>query len=73
MSPTTASDQHIQGRNSGGWEIGRTHSESRGILGKEKHGAYIEIEDYDDIFHDLDELVITFAYIKERERRDRGA
>lgn len=42
-------------------------------MGKEKHGAYIEIDDYDDLFKDLDELVITFAYIKERERRDRGA
>ncbi|KAI0029586.1 hypothetical protein K488DRAFT_72854 [Vararia minispora EC-137] len=69
-SPTGVSSLTL--KNASGEELGRSHSTSRGLVGKEKHGPYIELGDSDQIFADLDEIVVTWLYLKERERMDRG-
>jgi len=55
-----------------GAEVGRSHNQSRGLVGKARHDAYLELSDADEVFRDIDEIVVTFAYLKERERQDKG-
>ena len=59
--------------NDRGHQLVRSHNASRGILGKEKHGAYIEIDDSaDGVLQDLDEIIITFTFVWMRDLHDKG-
>jgi hypothetical protein len=68
----TVSEDAFQLKDADGEELGRSHNASRGLVGKEKHDPYIEVSDSDEVFADLDEIIVAWLYLKENDRRDRG-
>ncbi|KAI0034585.1 hypothetical protein K488DRAFT_83880 [Vararia minispora EC-137] len=54
-----------------GSEVARSHNASLGIIGKTKHKAYLDIGD--DISADIDDVVVSFVYLKVLQERQQSA
>ncbi|KZV69263.1 hypothetical protein PENSPDRAFT_753467 [Peniophora sp. CONT] len=54
-----------------GPEVGRSHSRSLGLIGPNKHPPYLEFSDDPRVLGSLDELVVTYVYLRIRQEKQR--
>ncbi|KZV69271.1 hypothetical protein PENSPDRAFT_686502 [Peniophora sp. CONT] len=52
-----------------GAEVGRSHSRSLGLTGPDKHPQYLEFSDDPRVLKNLDELIVTYVYLRIRQER----
>ncbi|KZV69270.1 hypothetical protein PENSPDRAFT_753471 [Peniophora sp. CONT] len=58
-----------------GPQVGRSHSRSLGLMGPTQHPPYLEFSDDPRVLSSLDELIVTYVYLRikqEKQRRNRA-